>query len=187
MAARAGECRAMVDQGRARGRAETWRPWVAAGRRPALAWPDGLAKFANAAARRLREWALADVGPGRLVPWLAVAFGFGIVLYFTAEREPALWAALAFFIAASGVGVLARQRPVAFPVALAIAAAAAGFATATTKQAIISHPVLLTAAWNVDIAGFIEVREERERSDRIVVRVERIAGPRLAEPLERVR
>ena len=80
----------MVDQGRARGRAETWRPWIAAGRRPALAWPDGLSDFARAAARRIREWALADVGPGRLVPWLAVAFGFGIVLYFTADREPAL-------------------------------------------------------------------------------------------------
>src|SRR5436190_12851746 len=177
----------MVDQGRARGRAETWRPWIAAGRRPALAWPDGLIGFARAAARRIREWALADVGPGRLVPWLAVAFGFGIVIYFTADREPALWAAIALFLAASAAAVAARHRPLAFPIALAIAAAAAGFATATTKRAIIAHPVLHAAAWNVDIAGFIEVREERERSDRIVVRVERIAGPRLAEPLERVR
>ena len=177
----------MVDQGRSRERAETWRPWVAAGRRPALAWPDGLAKFANAAARRLREWALADVGPGRLVPWLAVAFGFGFVLYFTAEREPALWAALAFLLAASAAAVLARQRPVAFPIALAVAAAAAGFATATTKQAIIAHPVLRAAAWNVDLAGFVEVREERERSDRIVIRLARIAGPGLSEKLERVR
>jgi competence protein ComEC len=71
--------------------------------------------------------------------------------------------------------------------ALAIAAAAAGFATATIKRTIIAHPVLHAAAWNVDIAGFVEVREERERSDRIVVRVERIAGPRLGEKLERVR
>ena len=83
--------------------------------------------------------------------------------------------------------VLARQRPVAFPIALAVAAAAAGFATATTKQAIIAHPVLRAAAWNVDLAGFVEVREERERSDRIVIRLARIAGPGLAEKLERVR
>src|SRR4029077_14884656 len=33
----------------------------------------------------------------------------------------------------------------------------------------------------------IEVREERERSDRIVVRVHHSEGPRLKEPLERVR
>src|SRR5882762_1815794 len=115
----------MVDQGRARGRAETWRPWIAAGRRPALAWPEGFTDFARAAARRIREWALADVGPGRLVPWLAVAFGFGIVLYFTADREPALWAPVALFLAASATAVALRHRPVAFPIALAIAAMAA--------------------------------------------------------------
>jgi competence protein ComEC len=175
----------MVDQGRSRGRAETWRPWIAAGRRPALAWPDGLIGFARAAARRIREWALA--GPGRLVPWLAVAFGFGIVLYFAAVREPALWAAVALFLAASATAVALRHRPVAFPIALAIAAIAAGFATAAIKRAIIAHPVLHAAAWNVDIAGFVEVREERERSDRIVVRVEKITAARLGEKLERVR
>ncbi len=83
--------------------------------------------------------------------------------------------------------ILARHRPVAFPVALGCATMAAGFATATIKTAIIAHPVLSTTVWNVDIAGFVEKREERERSDRIVVRVERIAGPRLNETLERVR
>src|SRR4030088_843117 len=154
----------MVDRGRSRERTEAWRPWTAAGPRPALVWPESLADLARSFAEQVRRWALADVGPGRLVPWLAVAFGFGVVLYFTAEREPALWAAFCFFIAASAAAVLARQRPVAFPIALAIAAAAAGFATATTKQVIIAHPVLRAAAWNVDLAGFVEVREERERS-----------------------
>jgi competence protein ComEC len=43
----------------------------------------------------LSQWALAEVAPGRLVPWLPVAFGFGIVGYFTADREPAWWAACA--------------------------------------------------------------------------------------------
>ena len=80
-----------------------------------------------------------------------------------------------------------RHRPFAFPLAMGAAALAAGLATATAKRVIIAHPVLSAALWNVDIAGFVEVREERERSDRIVVRVERIAAPRLEEPLERVR
>lgn len=177
----------MTDQNRPRGRAETWQPWGAAGRRPTLAWPDTLSRFADAAARRLREWAFADVGPGRLVPWLAIAFGFGIVLYFTAEREPSLWAGLVAFVAASIAAMLVRHRPVAFPVAVAIAAAAAGFATATAKRLVIAHPVLSAANWNVDLAGFVETREERERSDRIVVRIARIEGPRLTEKLERIR
>lgn len=177
----------MVDQNRPRGRAETWRPWSAAGRRPALAWPEGLAGLARAGAHRLRTWALADVGPGRLVPWLAIAFGFGIVLYFTAEREPAPWAAMTLFVGTSAAAVLARRRPIGFPHALAIAAAAAGFATATVKRAIIAHTVLPAAAWNVELGGFVEVREERERSDRIVVRIHRIDGPRLTEKPERVR
>jgi len=62
----------MVEQSRSRGRAEAWRPWIAAGRRPALAWPQSLRDFARRAAQRVREWATAEVAPGRLVPWLAI-------------------------------------------------------------------------------------------------------------------
>src|SRR5262245_25758258 len=85
--------RAMVEQGRSRGRAEAWRPWIAAGGRPALAWPQGLVNFARRVAQRLHEWAAVEVAPGRLVPWLAIAFGCGTIIYFAVEREPALWAA----------------------------------------------------------------------------------------------
>ena len=177
----------MVEPARSRGRAAAWRPWATAGRRPAPQWLDGLAEFLRRAAQRLREWALAEVAPGRLVPWLAIAFGSGILVYFTADREPALWAAISLVVATVVFAILARHRPVAFPVMLGIAAAACGFATATAKRTMISHPVLSAPVWNADVAGFIEVREERERSDRIVVRVERIAAPRLKEAVERVR
>src|SRR6516162_9533967 len=80
----------MVEQSRSRGRAEAWRPWIAAGRRPALAWPQGLTDFARRAAQRVREWTAAEVAPGRLVPWLAIAFGCGTIIYFAVEcdREP---------------------------------------------------------------------------------------------------
>jgi competence protein ComEC len=63
----------------------------------------------------------------------------------------------------------------------------AGFATATIKRAIIAHPVLTAPVWNVEIAGFVVKREERERTDRIVVLVERMAAARLDQKLERVR
>src|SRR5262249_23734056 len=51
----------------------------------------------------------------------------------------------------------------------------------------IAHPVLTAPVWNIELVGFVEVREERERSDRIVVRLERTDSARLNEPLERVR
>src|SRR6266550_533191 len=117
----AGVDRALIEQGRSRGRAEAWRPWIAAGRRPALTWPRPFANFAQRAVQRLREWAAAEV------------------------------------------------------------------ATATVKREIIAHPALSAPAWSVGLAGFVEVREERERSDRIVVRLERIVEPRFSEKLERVR
>lgn len=175
----------MVDRSTARGREATWRP--AAPGKSAVAWPVAAAGWAHPIGKRLRVWALADVGPGRLVPWLAIAFGLGVILYFTADREPALWAAVALFMVAVTGAVLSHRRPLAFPLALAIAAASAGFLAATAKRAWIAHPVLLAPTWSAEVAGFVEAREERERSDRIVVRVHRMSGTRLEQPLERVR
>ena len=177
----------MVGQGRSRGRAEAWRPWIATGRRPALAWPQGLTDFARRAAQRIQDWTAAEVAPGRLVPWLAVAFGCGTIIYFAAEREPAPWAAAVLLGATVLAAILCRHRPFAFPTTVGVAAVAAGFATATIKREIIVHPVLSAPAWNAELAGFVEAREERERSDRVVVRLERSSGARLSEKLERVR
>jgi competence protein ComEC len=182
----------VVEQGRSRGRTEAWRPRIrpwedAAPGRPALAWPAGLSEFARRVAQQIQQWAAVETGPGRLVPWLAIAFGCGIAVYFTADREPAPWATLLLLAGAVMAAVLCRRRPVAFPLVLGVAAAAAGLATASLKRAIVAHPVLSAPAWNVDIAGFVERREERERSDRMVVRIDRISGSRLDEKLERVR
>ena len=54
------------------------------------------------------------------------------------------------------------------------------------KTARVAHPILQHSAWNVPLSGFIEVREQRERTDRIVVRVHSIEG-RLRDAPERVR
>ena len=150
--------------GSARGRAATWRPsnWRPGFGAPAWVWPNGLGGFAGGAAQRLFGWVLADVGPGRLTPWLAVSFGVGIVLYFAAEQEPALWAVLALAAGTIAAAVLVRHRPIGFPLMVGVAAIAAGFATATAKRALIDHPVLPVVAWNVDMTGFIEVREDRK-------------------------
>ncbi len=150
-------------------------------------WADSLPDFGRAA-EQFRNWAIADTGPGRLLPWLPVAFGLGIALYFTADREPAWWA---------GVGprrILLRHRDSSrgdarsrFPMALAFAAVAAGFAIATLKSVQVAHPILARPAGNVAVAGFVEVREERERTDRIVVRALSLEGNRLEQKPDRVR
>jgi competence protein ComEC len=122
-----------------RGRARAWTWPVAAGARRREPW--GIAGFARELRDRAYHWALAEVGPGRLVPWLPVAFGAGIIVYFTAPREPLLWAPILLFAALAGATIALRARPIGLPVILGFAAAAAGFATATVKTDWIAHPV----------------------------------------------
>ena len=175
----------MAEWGRAGERAEPLD--AAARRRREFVWPAGLVRAARGLGATLQKWLAAEIAPGRLMPWLPVAFGAGIAVYFTTEREPALSAALALPAGLLVVAFLARRHAIAFPIALALSAAAAGFATATLTSARIAHPVLQAAAFDVTIAGWVEVREERERADRVVIRVHRIEGRRLDEKLERVR
>jgi len=134
----------------------------------------------------LERWFATDTAAGRLLPWLPVCFGIGIVIYFAAEHEPALWGGLTLAGFLAVIAYVARARPVAFPLLIGATAAAAGFAVATVKTARVAHPVLQHSAWNVPLSGFIEVREQRERTDRIVVRVHSIEG-RLRDAPERVR
>ena len=147
------------------------------------AWPH--AEFAIPA--RVREWAAIEVGAGRLLPWFAVAFGTGIVLYFTAAHEPAVWAASGLAIVAVVTAVLLRRRPIGFVLALGFLGIAAGFATATLKTALIDHPILRYPAYSVSLAGFVELREESQKTDRFILRVDRIEGARLSDKPQRVR
>ncbi len=165
------------------GRGAKARTWDVARPRGA-AWPS--ADTLGGARDVISRWFATDVAAGRLMPWLPICFGFGIVLYFTADREPSLWAALALSTVFAAAAFFARKRPIAFPLLLALTVAVAGFAIMTLKSARIAHPILQHTAWNISISGFVEVREERERSDRVVVRVHKIEG-RLKDAPERVR
>ena len=170
-------------RGRAGARATTWpRPRVRGlGGEPWLHPGEAL----HAAAARLKDCAAVDFGPGRLVPWVPVAFGLGVAFYFTAEHEPSAVAAVLAFAAMAAVAFAARRRAMAFPACVFAATVAAGFAVATLKARLIDHPVLAAPAFGASVSGFVEIREERERSDRIVVRVHRMEGAR--QGLERVR
>jgi competence protein ComEC len=171
----------------ARGQAATWPPRAPAGYGPAFPWFAGRPQSGAVPFARVRVWLAEEVAPGRLIPWLPIAFASGILVYFAARHEPIALPAVALALAFVLAAILARARPVAFPVLIAAAAACAGFATITIKSALISHPVLHHPTSAVAIAGWVEVREERERTDRIVVKVERLESDRLHDPPERVR
>src|SRR5215218_3252374 len=133
------------------------RTWDVARPRGA-AWPSGSVETFGRAREIIARWLVTDVAAGRLMPWLPICFGFGVVVYFTADREPSLWAASALSAVFAVACFLARNRPVAFPLLLALTTVAAGFATVTWKSVRIAHPILQHTAWNIAISGFIEVK-----------------------------
>ena len=180
----------MIEWGkaRARGRAATWPEGRANGGAvaPRPAWP-AISEIPGALVRRVNASAIVDFGPGRLIPWVPVAFGLGVATYFAADHEPSAIAASLLALAAIVLAFATRLRSVAFPIAVIAAAAAIGFAVVTLKTAYIGHPVLDRPVFGAAIAGFVEAREERERSDRITVRIHTLDGIRNQPVPERVR
>src|SRR4051812_6607208 len=151
-----------------------------------IAWPLPHAPSLSVVREYVWRWLILDAAAGRLMPWLPIAFGVGIIFYFAADREPNPWIAPSITAVLALAAIVARARPLLFPLLLAFATAAAGFAVVSLKSARIAHPILQRNAWNIQITGFVEMREERERTDRITVRVYSIEG-KLDEVPERVR
>jgi len=166
--------------------AKAWAPAGAAG--PAgLYLPEGFVGLAGRLRGLAAQWLLAEVAPGRLIPWVPVGFGAGIAGYFSAEREPSAWAVVLLSVSTLAAAFLIRRRPFGFPLAVAAAAVVAGFAVATLQTIRVAHPILGKPVSTVTVAGFVEIREERERSDRIVIRVERFDAADVSPAPERVR
>ena len=171
------------DRQRKWGQATTWPPRDAARAGSAV---ESEAGFAASWIELAKSWLRAEAGPGRLLPWVPVAFGAGIALYFAAEREPVASVTVATAITLCIAAFLARRHPI-FPAVVMVAALSAGFATATLKTARVAHGVLAQPVFSVALKGFVETHEERERTDRFVLRVEEMDVPRGAIKLERVR
>lgn len=164
------------------GRAIAWPPRERAG----VPAASDRSYWRSVAESNLR-WIRAEAGPGRLLPWVPVAFGAGIALYFAADHEPVATVVVPVALAFVFVAFLARRRRW-FAFAVLIAALFAGFATATLKTARLAHEVLARPITAVSLKGFVETREERERTDRFVLRVEDLSVARGAAPkLTRVR
>jgi competence protein ComEC len=173
----------VAEWGGGRSKAGTWPPREAA--RAGGFAPSGFGTWSSLVAK-LQGWVRAEAGAGRLLPWIPIAFGAGIACYFTADREPvAGMTATAAAVLCTAAFLLRRQK--LFPAAVMIAALAAGFATATLKTARVAHGVLARPIYSVALKGFVETREERERTDRFVLRVAQMDSPRVQAKLQRVR
>jgi competence protein ComEC len=176
----------MAERGRAPGRVQgiagTWPP---RGTVQTGGFSAGFGTWTRAF-DRLREWARAEAGAGRLLPWVPIAFGTGVAFYFAADHEPVLSVAVATAIGL-GVAAFLLRRQKFFPFAVIIASVAAGFATATWKTAHIAHEVLARPAYSVSLSGFVEARDIRELTDRFVLRLTQMDAPHLQTRLERVR
>src|ERR1700759_3617796 len=114
------------DRARMQGVAGTWPP--RAGAQAGGFVPAGVPLWAWFA-ERLRAWARAEAGAGRLLPWVPVAFGSGIALYFTAPREPVFTVTIVTAIACCAAAFLLRRSRF-FAAAVMVAAVASGFASA---------------------------------------------------------
>src|SRR5882724_11361676 len=137
---------------RPQGVAGTWPPRGAA--QAGALVPSGAPAWASFL-ERLRAWARAEAGAGRLLPWVPIAFGSGIALYFTAAREPVLSVAIATAAVLCVAAVLLRRSRF-FVTAVMVAAVAAGFATATSRTARVGHTVLARPLYSVSVSGFVE-------------------------------
>jgi competence protein ComEC len=159
----------------------------------ALAWTQGarwrgvaLSLWLAEVGRALRAALEAEAERRRLFLWLPAMMGLGILLYFAADREPALAAPLIGF-AAAGAGALAlRHRRLATIVCITLAALFAGFAAATWRTATIAAPVLDRPRVGV-VTGFVESVEARDAGARLVLLVTGIAGVEPARQPKRVR
>jgi competence protein ComEC len=134
----------------------------------ASAWaPDWRKAFDGALAREVEE--------RRFFLWLPVAAMGGVALNLSADSEPALWAPIALVILFSALAYLARARPVAFGVSLALAALFAGFLAMSLRTARVKAPVL-DRIRIVSLTGYVEEVDLRPVGARMVIAVSSAEG-----------
>lgn len=174
----------MTERGNTRTKAQTWPRSGVSRLRGAHLVP--LSRTIHGSAEWLRSHVVAEASQAQLLPWAAIAFGAGIALYFGVAREPVL-AVVAPVAALLCVAAFLARRRNAFPLLLLLAVFATGFAAATYKTVRVGHTVLTRPMFGVALKGFVETREERERTDRFILRVVEMTHDRYPEKLTRVR
>ncbi len=105
--------------------------------------------------------------------WLPTALGLGILLYFAAREEPALWAGPAVALAALPFAVLLRGA--GRVVAIAFLFVMLGFAGATVRTALMASPMLDREVFGM-VSGFVETVDILQTRQRATLRVTAIEG-----------
>jgi len=150
-------------------------------------WGGWAGEFAEDLAARLAGALWAEADAGRLVPWLAVVFGIGVLLYFAAPAEPSLAASIFLTVVLGAVAWACRERTVLFAAAIAMATAAGGFTTGCVRAALVEHKPMTGISRTVTVQGYVEARDATERSDRVVLLVTGSKGRGAGNIPERVR
>ncbi|MGL5362738.1 MAG: ComEC/Rec2 family competence protein, partial [Bosea sp. (in: a-proteobacteria)] len=153
---------------RAGGRALAW-PGLKLGARPAtgkaaLDWRKHFSAMVALEEER-RRW----------FNWLPVCMGLGVLAWFMADREPALWAPVLGFLICSIAAFLMRTRLVAFRILAAFAATFLGFSAAVWRTESIRAPVL-ERIQILPVSGFVESVEIRPSGSRLVLIVTSMEG-----------
>ena len=119
--------------------------------------------------------------------WLPVFLGVGIGVYFGLPREPPGWLGLAVLAVAVAATIAARKRPIGLLAGIALSLAAAGFAMAQGRTALMDAPVLARKTPPVLVEGRIAEIESKTNGYRVVLDHVRIEGQARAAMPERVR
>lgn len=127
----------------------------------------------------------SEIDRRRLFLWLPVAFGLGILAYFSAEAEPTRWASGVPLVVIGAIGLAGRRHMAVLAAALAVCAFFAGFLAATWRSRAVESPVLVTPAF-LTVHGRIEQLDRTVYGGRMVVRVADVA-PAVERLPERVR
>jgi competence protein ComEC len=126
-----------------------------------------------------REWLVGclrhEVEQRRLFPWIAVCFGLGILLFFQADGQPALWAPVGALALCCGGALIMRRNLTAMAALVGLAALFAGFSAGVIRARSVAAPVL-SRVMIAPVTGFIEAVEDREGGKRLLLRVTDIQG-----------
>ena len=107
--------------------------------------------------------------------WLVVASGGGVVLYFSAEREPSLALCLCALAAFAVLAALTRRHARAHALFLTLAFIAVGFASGAWRTARVAAPIVPRVGIG-ELTGFVEEVDLRRAGARFILRVASAEG-----------
>jgi competence protein ComEC len=128
----------------------------------------------------------SEIAQRRPFLWLPVASGAGVALYFAADREPSLGFAAFIAATAAGLCICLRRSPGPLAAALAFAALAAGFTSASLRSWLLAAPVI-DRVHVLKLSGTVEQLDRRRIGARMVLRVSEAQGLRPEETPYRLR